>query len=352
MIFTLFIWIGIRQKRNLWKHIFFNIGAVYLAFGFYEFFLTIRFLPNTIITRNSEYFQPDSLLGYSAVGPEPYKVTVLKRFTDSGDTIYHAQYGFENGYRKTLRTDSSDTHAYFLGGSFVFGEGVNDHETLPSFFAQLTEGVKVRNYGFHGYGPHQVLMQLRHRVFLKDSTTGKRGYVYYVFIPPHISRAHGRTDWDKTGPYFSLEQNSLIWKGSFYDKRVNTSQWKKIIQSIVFKSRIYNLHFRAIFERSDSELQLILSLISEMKAVVDDQDLEFRLILEYQSPGKSIIENMKPALDTLGIAYFDTHDAINNKTLKNTSLYIKGDHHPTAKFNKLLATFLNKQLKSQEHFKK
>ncbi len=340
--FVLLIWIGIRIKRDYWNHILFNLGAIFLAFGIYELSLTIRSIPDTTLTRDLEYFQPDTLLGYSAIGLENLEVNVLKMFTDSGDTIYYTQYGFEHGYRKTPKPDTVSSYALFLGGSFAFGEGVSDHETLPFYFAQIANDVQVMNYGFHGYGPHQVLMQLRHRVF-KEGTMhkGKSGCVYYLFIPPHIGRAHGRTDWDKTGPYFYMDEDSLVWGGTFYDKRVKTSRWKNILQTILFKSRIYNLHLRGYIESSHGELKLILSLISAMKKEVDVHDLEFRVILDYHAVHKELVEKIKRGLDRADVLYLDTYDAIPFKKMDDPNLYIKGDLHPTPKFHLLLADYLH-----------
>lgn len=340
-VFILLFWTGIGLKRDFWKHVFFNLGAVFLALFIFELFLTIRALPNTVLTRDFEYFQSDSLLGYSAKDSGAYEVNVLKKFTKSEDTIYHAQYGFENGYRVTKSADSTHNYAAFLGGSFIFGEGVNDHETLPSYYSKLANEVQVFNYGFHGYGPHQVLMQLRHRVFQEEKIPKERnGYVYYLFIPPHIGRAHGRTDWDKTGPYFYLAHDSLVWGGTFYDKRIKTSIWNKLSQAIILKSRIYNLYFRTYVEGGAHEMNLIVALINEMNEIVESEGLKFRVILEYQLMTKVLVDNLTIALNKSGIEYLDTYDAIANKTLEDTSLYMEGDLHPTPRFYQLLAEYL------------
>ena len=43
----------------------------------------------------------------------------------------------------------------------IFGEGVNDDETLPAYFsADLGYQANVVNLGFHDYGPHQMLRSL------------------------------------------------------------------------------------------------------------------------------------------------------------------------------------------------
>ena len=68
------------------------------------------------------------------------------------------------GMRRTLNNPSSDSGVKlaFLGGSTMWGFGVNDENTIPSQFAQLTDSLYVMNMGQLGYTAYQsyILLQL------------------------------------------------------------------------------------------------------------------------------------------------------------------------------------------------
>lgn len=84
--------------------------------------------------------------------------TVAKAsLTVRGETVYDVTYNIDERYgRKTsssVRTVSAQKDLYFFGGSFVFGEGVEDDETLPSIVARAAPDWRVTNFGFPGHGP-------------------------------------------------------------------------------------------------------------------------------------------------------------------------------------------------------
>jgi lysophospholipase L1-like esterase len=68
------------------------------------------------------------------------------------------------GIRRTPNNSNSDsaTKIAFLGGSTMWGFGVNDENTIPSQFAKLTDSLYVINMGQLGYTAYQsyILLQL------------------------------------------------------------------------------------------------------------------------------------------------------------------------------------------------
>ena len=78
----------------------------------------------------------------------------------------------------------------FFGGSNTFGEGVEDNQTMPFFFAAAAPDTAVYNYGFCGYGPQQMLALLEdHRI---DPLIDGRDVIgVYLFIDAHVQRAVG-----------------------------------------------------------------------------------------------------------------------------------------------------------------
>ena len=64
--------------------------------------------------------------------------------------------------------------ALFFGGSFTFGTGVEDDEALPYVAGILSEGkYRVYNFGYRGYGPHQMLAALESGLRSEERRVGK-----------------------------------------------------------------------------------------------------------------------------------------------------------------------------------
>ena len=97
------------------------------------------------------------ILGYRyRQGLQPLKAKLVGK--TSGRTIYDVIYSFdERGNRASSQPPDPQAHpqVIFLGGSFMFGEGLNDQDTLPSQFSMVA-GRRVVNAGMHGYGSHQA----------------------------------------------------------------------------------------------------------------------------------------------------------------------------------------------------
>ena len=100
---------------------------------------------------------PEESLGYRyRQGLKPLKAKLVGE--TSGRTIYDVVYSFdERGNRPSSQPSDPLTHpqVVFLGGSFMFGEGLNGQETLPSQFS-MAAGRRVVNAGMHSYRCHQV----------------------------------------------------------------------------------------------------------------------------------------------------------------------------------------------------
>jgi hypothetical protein len=68
----------------------------------------------------------------------------------------------EKGMRQTVdRTPNVENRSiFFFGGSTIWGTGVSDDFTIPSYFASITDDYKVSNYGEAAYTAHQSLETL------------------------------------------------------------------------------------------------------------------------------------------------------------------------------------------------
>ncbi len=167
-------------------------------------FLGPRRLPEYVIEDPADgrsYFQADPDLGYAPAAG----VRVRASRRHEGETIYDVRYSIdEHGLRVTPGSRREGRAVLFFGGSFTFGEGVDDEDALPARFASWMGGdTRIVNAGFHGYGPHQMLRALEtHRLdpLVPDGVE----QVVYQGIDGHVMRVAGRAIWDLTGPRYEV----------------------------------------------------------------------------------------------------------------------------------------------------
>ncbi len=109
----------------------------------------------------------------------------------------------------------------FFGCSFMFGEGLEDDETLPYRVGVLSGGrYAVRNFGFSGYGPHHMLGAIEGG-FVAEAARCQPRYAIYLGHYHHNLRAAGRWWWDRYGPRYILEDGVAVRYGNFHDPDVD-----------------------------------------------------------------------------------------------------------------------------------
>lgn len=126
-------------------------------------------------------------------------------------------------------------YAIFLGGSFVFGDGINDTETLPYHFQNELPGYRSYNYGYSGGGANVILRRLETRSIAKE-VSEPDGIVIYNFLDQHVPRAMGSLRsqaYLPTGPYYKYVNSKLYYLGSFREVRVF---WNPILEFLANSS--------------------------------------------------------------------------------------------------------------------
>lgn len=153
-------------------------------------------------------------------GSAPDKKSYRHIKKDSSDEIiFDITYRFDQFNRRITPQPNTEKKkvALFFGGSNMFGEGVEENLTIPSYFAKLNPNYQVYNYAYRGYGPQQMLVKLRNNFESKEilSLSGDAFYLFYGF---HVKRVVGTAQvirWSQgKHPYFTLgESGKLIDKG-------------------------------------------------------------------------------------------------------------------------------------------
>jgi hypothetical protein len=161
-----------------------------------------------------EYKRSDSVLGFAPIPG----VSATSKLVLRGRTIYETRYTIDElGLRVAPRCDcGSGTRAIlFFGCSFTFGTGVQDDETLPYRVGVRTGSrYAIYNFAFDGYGPHQMLAALEQGIVAARVAQPPR-YVFFAAIADHVRRAAGRARWDRAGPRYVRDGESVRLAGPF-----------------------------------------------------------------------------------------------------------------------------------------
>jgi hypothetical protein len=209
---------------------------------------------------NAEFME----LGYE---PNPGRFSVQKYQGDQ--LVYNQIYTITpQRIRETpLAHQAEGCNVVFFGGSFTFGEGVSDHETMAYFFAKEGGGkFNVYNLGFHGYGPHQMLRALETER-LKSIVGGPVHLVIYQGFQSHVDRVAGNTFWDHYGPRYTLmPDGSVQYQGPFHGKsyRFFHDLVRKSALYVFIQERLIQLH------SFDSEnIPLYLGVLKQSRRMVE-----------------------------------------------------------------------------------
>jgi len=152
-------------------------------------------------------------IGYGAV---PGRTNHSKRMLRDR-TLYEVDYGIDkNGLRVTPPAKpGTEVTLLCFGCSFMFGEGVADHEALPYLVASRTSGrVKSYNFALHGYGPNHMLAWLEGGRVPRIVDPRGRVVALYLAIPHHVQRAAGVSLWAKS-PRYRLEAGRAVRDGMY-----------------------------------------------------------------------------------------------------------------------------------------
>ena len=234
----LFVCIGLLSKRR--RLVGYNAAAIVAAIGLFEFYVNAwppAKAEHEGTYATGGYFREDPELGY-AISPGKRVVTSIEKSAD-GSMIYDAKYSINQyGLRQTeapnTTSGNNGSAIFFFGDFFTFGEGVNDFDSLPQQFSDLS-GFRTINFGVHGYGPHQVLRELEIGRSRMIDPRDPLAVVYTLLPSAHMARAAGRAPWDQTGPHYELVDGALKYLGRYNGNGLPS--WEKAAPSLSRISR-------------------------------------------------------------------------------------------------------------------
>ena len=288
------------------------------------------------------FFQRDDWLGYKPVAD--MQVIASRKLGD--ETLYRANYSIDAYGRRVTPPGPEAVPSEFLlffGGSYTFGEGVNDDETTPYYVSQLAPNYRSYNFGVGGYGPQQVLARLQS----EDVTAGiheKRGKLIYIFISEHIDRAIGtlpiHNQRGELMPYYFLDPDgNLVRQGDLVSGRPVRS----LIYSIAGRSqtlKYFNINIPPQLRPQD--YVLTVEMLKESRRLFSQKfnSDEFYVLIY---PGRGVPE-LRAHLESAGIDYLDYSEI---PEIYHDSFWL-GEGHPTAQAHRTVADMLVRDLELRE----
>lgn len=198
----------------------------------------------------SEEYTKDPLLGYRPIH-HAARIAAVKLHGD--EMIYDATYTLlPSGWRTVPQHPEATEAVVFFGCSNTFGEGLNDAETYPYKVAErLGDKYQVFNFGFHGYGSHQMLAMIENGYLDDIAAKYDKLHVFFLTINGHELRSAGKSSWDQDGPAYEISGDGVKYKGSFSQNKSEDSGLA--LAHFGEQRRMLNLHL-AIMKQADRDL--------------------------------------------------------------------------------------------------
>jgi hypothetical protein len=281
----------------------------------------------------------DKVLGYK---PNPNTTHTGVR-TKDGQVIYSITYSTDTNSLRITPIDSTKPrtkYAQFFGCSMTFGEGVQNKETLPYYFAKFDSTYRPYNFAYSGYGPHQMLARLETNN-LKNIVKEKSGVGFYIYINDHVSRVIGTmTNFSYNGgnaPYYHKEGKGIKREGLFIEtRRMRSWFYEKMLKSNILK--LFKIGYP--FKISDEDYELTAEVMAESSRLYKEQfgNDNFYVIIYPTTVDSSLIINL---LKQKGVKVLDYSKLFNPLEKKYAIPY---DEHPTALANEILIKQLVKDI--------
>jgi len=246
-----------------------------LAWGAVELYLGLRPAPHF-----DPGMPPEFAIRDDAVGVRPAAGVSWREALWLGDElIFDVAYTTDAKGRRVSPAAEGGEGALcvlFFGGSFTFGTGVGDEDTLP-WQTSVATGRRhhVHSFSFGGWGPHQMLAALEAGE-VERSLDCEPTHAIYVSVNDHIRRVVGRSPWDPHGPRFVLgEDGRLARDGNFDDRPSFPGSWPLLGSSRILK--ILSEHFEP--EQADYDLFAEVVAASRDRLEARWPDVDFSVLL-------------------------------------------------------------------------
>jgi hypothetical protein len=342
LMFTSFLIRQYQRKRVLLANIVLTLLLCYCVEVFYFVLLGMPAMAKTDCPLSSA---PEGV-EQQCMGSLPPADTAIRRIeVIEGDTVCNITMTTDR-YRKRITPDHNSENqrfAMFFGCSIVFGEGVEDDETMPWHFQQLSGEYNAYNYGANGHATNHVLARFTCEN-LREQVPEQEGVAFYLFFWDHLWRANGSMNrylaWMSNAPYFEMKQGHLVRDRSFRDGRrgLSTLYWLLSHSSIV---KYYGLDFPVKLRRKHVELiaEMVDEVRNQFKTQFGTDAFYFVYYPEWGEPDPVLRNHLNACLKARGVKIIDL-----SKGGYHQEMTLGWDPHPSSATHQRLAADLLQHL--------
>lgn len=295
----------------------------------------------------------DDVVGYK--GRKNAAQTETKYYR--GEKLYEVVYTMDaNGWRVTSNdargAKGNKPCVLFFGGSYAFGWGLNDQDTLPyRVQAQSAGRFDVYNLSFMTHGPHQMLAALEQGLVSASVNCKPQEvkHVIYETVPTDVRRAAGLQDGIDLhhAPQYVLKADGEVaYRGIFGQDNSRTEKIRRQLSKSYFARILAGgdaIHYRR-YHNDDVVLYLAIldSAKKRMKALYPDSDFH---VLVWENDGldhdSTLARQLVKGLGDKGFSFHRVSDIIPDLSQHETDYLFGGyDLHPNAAANNRIADYL------------
>ena len=221
-------------------------------------------------------------------------------YRPDNEEIFNVSYVIkDNRFRETPKNNSEKLiRVNFFGGSWVFGQGVDQNQTMAAYLTKLNDEIDTRNFGIGGWGVHNALAVLESNI----NTSGNLNIL--ITAPWHSERARckkGQSAVEK--PLYVIDKNEIVRRNKgvpYYRKGVlikaefgtcrDIEHAGEIIPNyeIFFSKSLIgkkvNLIINKVLEQ-ESDIELYIAMIKKMKIISTNNNQGFLVGFVRADPG-------------------------------------------------------------------
>jgi len=278
-------------------------------------------------------WRTDPHVGYLPPRDASYRVT---RICDD-ETIYRAQYTTDAAGNRLAGTNTGNVNApciLVVGGSFAYGEGVDDEETLAHSLWSADRGRhEVRNLGVPGFGANHVLAAVEGGLVEAAAACDVR-HVIYLAISDHIGRVSGSPagSGDPDGPRYTLTDDGGVRR----DGTLEQVEWSadSLLRAAARTGAGRRAYAKLGQGFTDEELELFARVVHAIDAGLTERYPEVELDVLWWDHGAA---GATPLPDLGSIPVHRVTEILPPREDWDGEYELAGDGHPTALASRILA---------------
>ena len=266
-----------------------------------------------------------------------------RRYWPDGETIYDVRYGIDADANRVVPGRPEHGRSWvILGGSYAFGEGLNDTETISARLQGRFPDVRVFSLARRGRSTADSLRYLQAHLDEGPAPT----LVIYFMIDDHIRRnacpdsltAHA---WGSKRPHYQLNDGQLVFLGRAGD---TLSLIGRLNVNLHQRSQIWKRLF-GNWKTSEKSIELTLALLKELDRTCRDHGARLVIVtLPTNKFPSEAFEAIRKGMAEANIENLDLETRLaempGDAKDKRMRYFIDGDPHPNARGAKLFADWV------------